>query len=40
MHHGGAEFGLVDLSDGVAVAALAVERFKPRLLVRDYRLAR
>ena len=37
LDHGGAEFGLVDLSDGAVVAALAVERFKPRLLVRDYR---
>ncbi len=32
----GGEFALADLSDGAAVAALAVERFMPRLLVRNY----
>jgi len=36
LHHGGAEFALIDLSDAAVVAALAVEKFKPRLLVRDY----
>ena len=32
----GAEFALIDLSEAAMVAALAVEKFKPRLLVRDY----
>lgn len=40
LHQGGAEFALIDLSDATVVAALAVERFKPRLLVRDYHLER
>ncbi len=33
---GGSDFGLVDLSDGAAIAALAVENFMPRLLLRGY----
>jgi 4'-phosphopantetheinyl transferase len=36
LRHGGAEFALFDLSDAAVVAALAVKRFRPRLLVRDY----
>lgn len=34
--YGGAEFSLIDLSTAAVVAALAVESFKPRVLVRDY----
>lgn len=40
LQHGGAEFALIDLSDATVVAALAVERFKPRLLLRDYHVER
>ncbi len=36
LRRGGAEFALFDLSDATVVAALAVERLKPRLLVRNY----
>jgi 4'-phosphopantetheinyl transferase len=36
LHHGGAEFALIDLSDAAVVAALAVGGLKPRLLVRDF----
>jgi hypothetical protein len=40
LHRSGADFALIDVSDAAMVAALAVERFKPRLLVRDFHLER
>jgi 4'-phosphopantetheinyl transferase len=36
VQHDGADFCLMDLSDAAVVAALAVESFPPRVLVRDY----
>jgi 4'-phosphopantetheinyl transferase len=36
LRQGGPEFALIDLSDAAVVAALAVDRSKPQLLVYDY----